>query len=73
MNASALDFLAMKAIHITLVLTAICCLTSCSSNEELQERLDKRNETYSNFQDRREMRADARQQRTDAWFDRAMH
>lgn len=63
----------MKAILTTLVLAVLCCLTSCSSNEELQERLDKRTDTYSNFQDRREMRADARQQRTDAWFDRAMH
>lgn len=68
-----LQFHTMKAILTTPVLAVLCCLTSCSSNEELQERLDKRNETYSNFQDRREMRADARQQRTDAWFDRAMH
>ena len=63
----------MKAILTTLVLSVLCCLTSCSSNEELQDRLDKRNQTYSNFQDRREMRADARQQRTDDWFDRVMH
>ncbi|QIF02337.1 hypothetical protein [Roseimicrobium sp. ORNL1] len=63
----------MKAILTTLVLAALCCLTSCSSNDELQERLDKRTDAYSNFQERREMRADARQQRTDAWFDRAMH
>jgi hypothetical protein len=63
----------MKAILTTLVLAVLCCLTSCSSNEELQDRLDKRNDTYSNFQERREMRADARQQRTDAWFDRVMH
>ncbi|RBP38035.1 hypothetical protein DES53_11233 [Roseimicrobium gellanilyticum] len=63
----------MKAILTTLVLAVFCCLASCSSNEELQDRLDNRNDAYSNFQERREMRADARQQRTDAWFDRVMH
>ena len=68
-----LSFHIMKAILTTLVLSVLCCLASCSSNEELQERLDKRNQTYSNFQERREMRADARQQRTDDWFDRVMH
>ncbi len=69
----------MKAILTTLVtalalvLAVLSSLTSCTSNEELQDRLDKRNDAYSNFQQRREMRADARQQRTDDWFDRVMH
>lgn len=63
----------MKAILTTLMLAVFYSLTSCTSNEELQERLDNRNDAYSNFQARREMRADARQQRTDAWFDRVMH
>ncbi len=48
-------------------------LSSCSSNEELEDRLEKRNDRYQNFQDRREIRADANQDRTDAWFDRVMH
>lgn len=56
-----------------LSLTACSLLSSCASKEELEARLDKRNEKYSSFQERREMRADARQERTDAWFDRVMH
>jgi hypothetical protein len=48
-------------------------LASCASNDELQDRLDARNDSYLNLQQRREMRQDARQERTDAWFDRVMH
>ena len=48
-------------------------LSSCSSNEELEDRLDERNDKYQNLQNRRQIRQDARQERTDAWFDRAMH
>ena len=47
-------------------------LSSCESNAELEDRLEKRNESYSSYQDRREIRQDARQERTDAWFDRVM-
>lgn len=46
---------------------------ACSSNEELEQRLENRNDTYHNVQSRRGMRKDARQERTDAWYDRAMH
>jgi hypothetical protein len=35
--------------------------------------MDKRNESYSNYSERREIRTDARQERTDAWFERQMH
>lgn len=63
----------MKAILTILTPAVFCCLTSCASNEELQDRLDNRNDAYYNLQERREMRTDARQQRTDAWFDRVMH
>lgn len=48
-------------------------LSSCASNDELQERMEKRNDAYSNLQERREIRQGARQERTDAWFDRVMH
>jgi len=58
------------AILLSLSLLGIC---SCESNEDLQDRLDSRNESYSSFQERRQMRQDARQERTDAWFDRVMH
>ncbi len=63
----------MKHPRNIIVLAILCLLPSCASNEELQERLDDRNDAYYNLQERREMRADARQQRTDAWFDRVMH
>ena len=48
-------------------------LSSCASNEELEDRLDERNDNYQSLQDRRQIRQDARQDRTDAWFDRVMH
>jgi hypothetical protein len=63
-------------IRIPFLLAAIglsTLLPSCASNEELEDRLEKRNDRYSNLQDRRQMRQDARQDRTDAWFDRVMH
>lgn len=55
------------------VSATLLCLSSCASNEELEDRLEKRNDNYSNLQKRREMRLDARQERTDEWFDRVMH
>ena len=57
-----------------LPLALLCLLTSaCASNEELENRLDRRNEHYSNLQDRRELRQDARDKRSDDWYDRVMH
>ena len=55
------------------LLLASSLLLSCASNEELQRKLDRRNDKYQDLQDRRQMRQDARQDRTDAWFDRVMH
>jgi hypothetical protein len=46
---------------------------SCASNEEFQERMDQRNDTYSNYNDRRKIRLEARQERTDMWYDRHMN
>lgn len=63
----------MKIIQTSILLGLLSLLASCESNDDLQKRLDDRNDNYSNFQDRREMRADARQERTDAWYDRVMH
>jgi hypothetical protein len=48
-------------------------VSSCASNDEFQDRMDKRNDAYSNYNERRKIRLDARQERTDMWFDRAMH
>lgn len=63
----------MKFFLNILALALFAGLTSCTSNDALEERLDRRNDAYSSIQERREMRADARQERTDAWFDRVMH
>ena len=35
--------------------------------------MDKRNETYSNMNERRKIRTEARQERTDMWYDRQMN
>lgn len=63
----------MKIIWGVASFAMLVGLSSCASNEQLEKRLDNRNESYSNVQDRRGMRKDARQGRTDAWFDRVMH
>ena len=68
MNTTLLS--CVKSLPLLALLGALTC---CASNEELQKRMDHRNEHYSNFQKRREIRQDARQERTDAWFDRVMH
>jgi hypothetical protein len=60
---------------IALLLSVLCMMgnmVSCASNEEFDERMDKRNDAYSNYNDRRTKRLDARQERTDMWFDRHM-
>lgn len=46
---------------------------SCASNEQFQQRMDQRNDAYSNYSERREIRTDARQERTDKWFERHMN
>ena len=58
--------------YIALLIITACC-ASCASNEQLQNRMERRNEGYSNYNERREIRTDARQERTDMWFDRHMH
>lgn len=59
-----------------LILLPIVCLglVSCATdNDDLQKRMDERNDAYSNYNERRKIRTDARQERTDMWFDRVMH
>lgn len=51
---------------------AVCC-SSCASNEQFEGRMERRNDAYSGYGERRETRLDARQERTDAWYDRVMH
>ena len=62
----------IKSTIAILLIIAACC-ASCASNDQLQQRVDRRNDAYSNYNERREIRTDARQERTDAWFDRHMH
>ena len=62
-----------RVLDSGVVLLFALLMSSCASTEELEQRLEKRNERYSSLQERREMRQDARQERTDAWFDRVMH
>ncbi len=73
MYHSAMRARLILSAQLFCLLGLLSALTSCASNEELQDRLDRRNDKYTNLQDRRQMRQDARQERTDAWFDRAMH
>ena len=50
-------------------------ISSCASDkspEEYAEKLEKRNKKYSNYSERRRMRIQARQERTDLWFKRIM-
>ena len=55
-------------------LFATLSFASCTTGTEgVQQRQDRRTDHYQNAQDRREIRADARQERTDAWYDRHMH
>lgn len=54
------------------VSVALVTLVSCASNEEFEDRMDRRNDTYDSWNERRSKRLDARQERTDAWYDRMM-
>ncbi|TLD72092.1 hypothetical protein FEM03_05030 [Phragmitibacter flavus] len=64
----------IPTLKLTIALmTLVLGFSSCASNAELEDRLERRNQNHSNLQERREMRLDARQERTDAWFDRVMH
>jgi guanylate kinase len=58
---------------LALLCAASSLFTSCSTNEELQDRMDKRNDTYRNLQERMEIRQDAREERDQARWDRMMN
>ena len=62
----------MKTTLSALLLIICACCVSCASNDALQQRMDNRNEAYSSLNERREIRTDARQERTDMWYDRHM-
>ncbi len=62
-----------RLVTMAAVLIAVSSLTSCANTEDLKYRLERRNDRYKDWQLRRQMRQDARQERVDAWFDRVMH
>ena len=62
-----------KALLLCLIM-ASCLISSCTTDtDELRADLKKQNERYIGRQERWKMRGQARQERTDAWFDRVMH
>jgi hypothetical protein len=62
----------MKALLFVALATTL--LTSCTTDtDELRSKLKRRNEKYLERQEQARMRKNARQERTDAWFDRVMH
>lgn len=60
---------------LSTIIGLVTCLlgTSCVSNEQFEQRMDDRNDAYRSYNERRNTRLDARQERTDMWFDRVMH
>jgi hypothetical protein len=64
----------LKILTLALAAGLMLAFPSCtSSTEDLKYKLEKKNERYFDWQQRRKMRTEARQKRTDAWFDRIMH
>ncbi|MCE9520154.1 MAG: hypothetical protein K8R87_11465 [Verrucomicrobia bacterium] len=61
---------------IICLLTALLAgfISSCAheSSEEYAEKLKKKNEKYADYNERRRLRLQARQERTDDWFRRIM-
>ena len=60
-------------LSVLAILSGSILLSSCASNEALEDRLETRNANYENLQERRGMRQQARDERDDAWYDRVMH
>ena len=56
---------------VLITINSLLFLVSCETSD-LENRLDQRNESYQEYQDRRSMRRDARQERTDMWHDRVL-
>ncbi|MEI6533763.1 MAG: hypothetical protein WCN98_00370 [Verrucomicrobiaceae bacterium] len=62
-----------RLIHqISLLAAALLTISCASHKDDLDKRLEHRNDHYSNYQARRALRTEARQERTDRWFDRLM-
>ncbi len=63
----------MRIAHVLALSLATLAMVSCASNEELQMRKDSQNDAYLSFQERREIRQDAREERYEDRYDRIMH
>jgi hypothetical protein len=55
------------------LVSSIIGSVSCATDEEFDQRLENRNRAYSDYNDRRTKRLEARQERTDMWYDRHMN
>lgn len=53
-----------------LLLAAV--LSSCMSNEEYRRKLDKRNESYRQFEERLQMYSESMDERYETWVDRVL-
>ncbi|WP_035610301.1 hypothetical protein [Haloferula sp. BvORR071] len=60
-------------IFISALFAALSFSSCTTGTEGVQQRQDRRTERYKEGQTRQEIRADARQERTDAWYDRHMY
>jgi hypothetical protein len=47
-------------------------LASCMSNEEYRRKLDKRNESYRQFEERLQMYSESMDERYETWVDRVL-
>ena len=64
-----------KTILYLLAAALLACIAPSCAHEtpdEYSEKLVKRNQKYSDYNERRRLRLQARQERTDAWFKRVM-
>ena len=71
-----LYFMRMNFRVILMLLVACMVLPSCSSTKDDTEyyyKLKEKNEKYQSRMDRRKARIQARQERTDMWFDSVLN
>ena len=59
------------ALALLSCVVAAALVSGCST-EGVEKRQDKRTDSYENYQEKRAIRSGARQERSDAWFNRVM-
>jgi hypothetical protein len=67
LNFHALTFLLCAAVP------ALVSSCSTESIQQLQEKEDKKTQAYENYEEKLEIREEARDQRYNAWFNRVMN